>query len=66
MMRALERGINPDEPEQVHQQMASTNPMGRYGDPSEVAAFVAFLCSPDASYLNGGIFPIDGGRTAGR
>lgn len=64
MMRALERGINPDEPETVHQQMASTNPMGRYGEPGEVAAFVAFLCSADASYINGGIFPIDGGRMA--
>jgi NAD(P)-dependent dehydrogenase (short-subunit alcohol dehydrogenase family) len=64
MMRALERGINPDEPEQAHQQMAAGNPMGRYGEPAEVAAFVAFLCSPDASYLNGGIFPIDGGRMA--
>ncbi len=64
MMRALERGINPDEPEQVHQSMAAGNPMGRYGEPDEVAAFVAFLCSSDASYLNGGIFPIDGGRMA--
>lgn len=64
MMRALERGINPDEPEQVHQSMAAGNPMGRYGEPAEVAAFVAFLCSKDASYLNGGIFPIDGGSRA--
>lgn len=64
MMRSLERGMNPDEPEAVHKQMASTNPMGRYGEPDEVAAFVAFLCSSDASYLNGGIFPIDGGRMA--
>ena len=64
MMRALERGINPDEPESVHQQMAAGNPMGRYGEPAEVAAFVAFLCSNEASYLNGGIFPIDGGHMA--
>jgi NAD(P)-dependent dehydrogenase (short-subunit alcohol dehydrogenase family) len=64
MMRALERGMNPDEPEQAHQQMAAGNPMGRYGEPAEVAAFVAFLCSSEASYLNGGIFPIDGGRMA--
>ena len=64
MMRALERGINPDEPELAHQQMAAGNPMGRYGEPAEVAAFVAYLCSSEASYLNGGIFPIDGGRMA--
>ena len=44
--------------------MAAGNPMGRYGEPAEVATFVAFLCSSEASYLNGGIFPIDGGRMA--
>ena len=64
MMRALERGINPDEPESVHQQLAATNPLGRYGEPSEVAALVAFLCSSDASYLTGTIIPVDGGRMA--
>jgi NAD(P)-dependent dehydrogenase (short-subunit alcohol dehydrogenase family) len=64
MMRALERGINPDEPEAVHANMASANPMGRYGEPSEVAALVAFLCSDDASYINGGIFTVDGGSKA--
>jgi NAD(P)-dependent dehydrogenase (short-subunit alcohol dehydrogenase family) len=64
MMRALERGLNPDEPEVVHQQIASTNPLGRYGEPAEVAALVAYLCSDDASYLTGTIIPIDGGRMA--
>lgn len=64
MMRALERGINPDAPELVKEQLAQRNPMGRYGEPEEVAAFVAFLCSDDASFINGGIYPIDGGSTA--
>jgi NAD(P)-dependent dehydrogenase (short-subunit alcohol dehydrogenase family) len=64
MMRSLERGINPDNPEMVHQNITAQNPLGRYGEPSEVAALVAFLCSDDASYLNGGIFPIDGGVRA--
>jgi len=64
MMRALERGLNPDAPELVKEQMAQRNPMGRYGEPEEVAALAAFLCSDDASFINGGIYPIVGGSTA--
>jgi NAD(P)-dependent dehydrogenase (short-subunit alcohol dehydrogenase family) len=64
MMRSLERGINPDAPEAVHDNMARTNPMGRYGQPAEVAALVAYLCSDDASYVNGAIVTVDGGSRA--
>lgn len=39
-------------------------PMGRYGDPSEFGKVVAFLCSPDASYLTGTTVRIDGGKVA--
>ena len=64
MMRALEAGINPAEPEAVHRQLADRNPLGRYGEPEEVAALVTFLCSADASYITGGIYPLDGAWTA--
>ncbi|HLZ31105.1 MAG TPA: glucose 1-dehydrogenase [Chloroflexota bacterium] len=64
MMRALESGLNPADPESVRARITAGNPMQRYGNPEEVAAVVAFLCSPDASYINGGVYPIDGGSTA--
>jgi NAD(P)-dependent dehydrogenase (short-subunit alcohol dehydrogenase family) len=35
-------------------------PMGRLGDPEEVAAFVTFLCSAQASYLTGVVVSMDG------
>ena len=36
-------------------------PQGRYGEPEEVAAAIAFLLSPEASYINGHTLAIDGG-----
>lgn len=39
-------------------------PMGRYGDPSELAGAIIWLCSPAASFVNGAIIPIDGGFSA--
>jgi len=38
-------------------------PMGRIGEPEEVASMVAFLCMPAASYMTGQVICIDGGRT---
>ena len=64
MMRSLERGINPDHPEAVRRMMAANIPLGRYGEPDEVAALVAFLCSDDATFISGGVYTIDGGSRA--
>lgn len=36
-------------------------PLGRYGEPEELGAVVAFLCSRRASYVTGALVPIDGG-----
>jgi 3-oxoacyl-[acyl-carrier protein] reductase len=38
-------------------------PLRRFGRPSEIAAVIRFLCSPDASYITGQTITIDGGLT---
>jgi len=44
--------------------MRSMVPLGRHGKPSEIAAAVAFLASPDASFITGATLPVDGGSNA--
>ena len=49
--------------ETIQEAMKKTVPAGRFADPSEIAAAVAFLASPAAAYINGINVPVDGGRT---
>jgi 3-oxoacyl-[acyl-carrier protein] reductase len=48
---------------ELEKEMIHEIPMGRFGDPSEIAAAVGFLASPSASYITGINVPVDGGRT---
>lgn len=45
----------------VETDAASAVPLGRLGEPSEVAAVAAFLCSPRSGFITGATIPVDGG-----
>jgi glucose 1-dehydrogenase len=47
---------------EARNRILSRTPLGRIGDPSEIAAVTAFLLSPDASYVTGQTIYADGGR----
>jgi 3alpha(or 20beta)-hydroxysteroid dehydrogenase len=64
MMKALEEGVAPADPAKARLSITARIPMGRYGQPAEVAALVAYLMSDDASFLTGGAYTVDGGSMA--
>ena len=52
-----------DQMSQEHIQfMLSKIPMARFGEPEEIAAMVAWLCSEDCSFSTGAVFDLSGGR----
>lgn len=53
----------PTEAARIEGEMRRLHPLGRIGRPEEVAAAIAYLLSNDASFINGAIVPVDGGRS---
>jgi 3-oxoacyl-[acyl-carrier protein] reductase len=47
--------------DELRQYMLSVTPLGRFGTVDEIAATIAFLCTPDAGYITGQTLAVDGG-----
>ena len=56
--------LPPDEAFALQQELISRIPLGRLGDPQEIANGVLFLASDESSYMTGSELDIDGGYTA--
>jgi len=60
--RIMSEQIRRKYPEQYRAEQSATEiPVGRYGEPEELACLAVFLASPIARYITGAVLPVDGG-----
>ncbi len=64
MTLALARHMRPDDPDSFAEDFAKFIPLGRYGEPPEIAEAIVFLAGPAASFITGVALPVDGGACA--
>jgi 3alpha(or 20beta)-hydroxysteroid dehydrogenase len=64
MMFSMERTQSPHDPEAMRRSMTKMIPMGRYGEPNEIAEAVLFFASDASSFMTGTAVPVDGGLKA--
>jgi NAD(P)-dependent dehydrogenase (short-subunit alcohol dehydrogenase family) len=48
-------------PADVMEKIVGRIPVGRLGDPNEVARVVEFLADPESAYITGQVYPVNGG-----
>ncbi len=46
----------------IREQIVGAIPVGRMGEPEDIARVVDFLCAPDAGYITGALIPVNGGQ----
>jgi len=51
----------PGREQEMFQKLSASQPIGRMGEPEEVASLALFLCSDEAAFITGTDYPIDGG-----
>lgn len=64
MMRSLEAGFDPNDAEAAKAAMEKAIPLGRYGEPGDIANLVLFLAADESSFITGAQYRIDGGMGA--
>ena len=57
---------NPANPQMSEQAILAGTPLGRLGEPDEIAKAAVFLASDDSSFISGVALPVDGGKAARR
>ncbi|MEZ5316439.1 MAG: SDR family oxidoreductase [Vicinamibacterales bacterium] len=55
-------GMDPAKYAEFLEKSRTTHPLGRAGEPAEIASLIAFLVSPDSGWITGDTISIDGGR----
>jgi NAD(P)-dependent dehydrogenase (short-subunit alcohol dehydrogenase family) len=53
----------PGKEAEMFEKLSKTQPIGRMGNPEEIAGLILYLCSDEASFITGCDYPIDGGFT---
>jgi NAD(P)-dependent dehydrogenase (short-subunit alcohol dehydrogenase family) len=61
---AIQTRISPQPGSELYDRQISKTPLGRIGQPRDVAYAALFLASDEASYITGAVLPVDGGWTA--